>query len=104
MTRFTLQGPQPPAWTDTAPACLPQLILICGRASRGDAGAIEELRLLGEVLALTGGLAALVKLQGALRDHAVTRWGHGARGDLIGIWWEHIPEWAAATKLPTTMD
>lgn len=78
-----------------APACLSKLILVCGRASRGDVGAIEQLRVLGEVLALTGGVAALAKLQGAVHDHAVRRWGQCARGDLIGTWWAHIPEWAA---------
>lgn len=100
MTCSTLHGPNPPALA-AVPACLPRLILVCGRASRGDAGAIEQLRMLGEVLALTGGLAALVKLQGALHDHAVTRWGQGARGDLIGTWWEHIPEWATPTSAAT---
>lgn len=78
------------------PACLPKLILVCGRASRGDVGAIEQLRVLGEVLALTGGVAALTKLQGAVHEHAVRRWGQCALGDLIGTWWGHIPEWAAA--------
>ncbi len=103
MTSSTLHGPHPPA-AAAAPACLPKLILVCGRASRGDAGAIEQLRVLGEVLALTGGVAALIKLQAALRDHAFTRWGRGARGDLIGTWWDHIPEWTAPMSAATAMD
>lgn len=79
-----------------SPACLPRLILVCGRASRGDVGAIEQIRMLGEVLAFTGGLSALVRLQAALHDHAFRRWGRCARADLIGTWWGHIPEWTAA--------
>lgn len=79
-----------------SPTCLPRLILVCGRASRGDVGAIEQLRMLGDVLAFTGGLSALAKLQAALHEHAFRRWGRCARADLIGTWWTHIPEWSAA--------
>lgn len=84
-----------PAPVETPPACVPKLIAVTDRALRGDAGAIEQLRLLGEALVLVGGVDALVKLQGALHDHAVARWRQGTRGDAIGTWWEHIPEWAA---------
>lgn len=91
---------QPVALPHTAPAeptpaCVPKLIAVTDRALRGDTSAIEQLRLLGEALVLVGGVDALVKLQGALHDHAVERWRQGSRGDAIGDWWEHIPEWAA---------
>lgn len=74
---------------------LPRVIAVTDRALRGDAGAIEQPRLLGNAFGLVGGVDALGKLQGARHDQAVERWRQGSRGYAVSTWWEHSPKWAA---------
>jgi hypothetical protein len=65
------------------------------RAKRGEAVAVEQLRLIGETLTLVGGVQALVALQDALHAYALERWNDGLRGSAIGKYWKHIPGWIA---------
>ena len=81
--------------SNPVPECVPKLIAVADRETRGDIAAAEQLRLLGEALVLVGGVTALTGLQGALHDYAVEKWRLGSRGDAIGGFWKHIPEWAA---------
>lgn len=78
---------------------MPKLIAITDRAQRGDAAAIEPLRLLGKALVWVGGADALAYLPDALRARTAgarsQRSRQGSRSDAFRTRWEPLSEWAA---------
>ena len=59
-----------------------------------DSEAQARLQALGESLLESGGVQALLELQGLLHDRAIAYGVQGSRGSAIGGFWEHLPEWA----------
>jgi hypothetical protein len=84
-----------PASRPASPACNAKLVAVTGLAMRGDAGAVEQLRLLGEALVQDGGVPGFLERQGAQHDAAVACRNPGSCRSAIGSLWGHIPEWAA---------
>lgn len=87
------------AWTvfkHDAGGDLQDLQLLVDDALFGDdMEAQARLRALGSRLLGSGGVEALVALQGVLSDRAISYGLPGSRGGAIGGFWEHLPEWAA---------
>lgn len=74
---------------------LEKLQLFVDAAMDDDKQAEATLRLIGETVHMSAGVQGLLDLQGKLHDAAVDRWKQGSRGDAIGNFWEHIPQWSA---------
>lgn len=59
-----------------------------------DLDAQSRLQTLGASLLESGGVQALMAVQGLLHDRAISYGVQGSRGGAIGSFWEHLPEWA----------
>ena len=65
------------------------------KARAGDGEAIRELRLIGNILALVGGVDAMINLQDMAHDYAIDEMprGYNYTSDMLSSW-ECIEQWA----------